>query len=287
MSLQPLKARAQGLGHALPPLLAQAEALAAHVQLGEHGRRRAGSGNEFWQYRQAVAGDEARFLDWRRSARSDHHYIREREWQAAQAVTLWVDSGQSMGFSGEKSLESKGDRAKVLALALAILLLRGGEKVALLGQRAKVGKAQLLPLAASLLHESSKDYATPDPALLPDHGMLAFFSDFLGPMEEMESAMAAASAKGLKGVLCQVLDPSEESFPYEGRVIFQSMSGALRHETHQAQGLRAAYLQRLAQRKSYLSDLSRKTGWHYQCFHTGEGAQAALLWLYHAIGGGR
>jgi uncharacterized protein (DUF58 family) len=78
-----LRARAEALGQSLPPLLAEAELLAATVVLGDHGRRRAGMGDEFWQYRPAHAGDSARMIDWRRSARSDSHFVREREWQAA------------------------------------------------------------------------------------------------------------------------------------------------------------------------------------------------------------
>ena len=83
-----LRTRAEALGQTLPPLLAEAEMLASTVMLGEHGRRRAGMGDEFWQYRPAHAGDSARMVDWRRSARSDAHFVREREWQGAQSSVL-------------------------------------------------------------------------------------------------------------------------------------------------------------------------------------------------------
>ena len=114
-----LRSRAEALGQTLPPLLAEAEMLAATVMLGEHGRRRAGLGDEFWQYRPAHQGDSARMIDWRRSARSDAHFVREREWQAAQSVTIWVDPSKSMAFTGDKSRAPKSDRARLLGLALA------------------------------------------------------------------------------------------------------------------------------------------------------------------------
>lgn len=98
-----LRACAEGIAEALPPLLADAEHLAQAVLLGEHGRRRAGMGDEFWQYRPAHAGDEARMIDWRRSGRSDAHFVREKEWQAAQSVLIWVDDSASMGFAGDKT----------------------------------------------------------------------------------------------------------------------------------------------------------------------------------------
>ena len=125
----PLRAEAELLGQSLPALLAEAEMLAQTVMLGEHGRKRAGQGDEFWQYRAAHAGDSARAIDWRRSARADTPFVREREWQAAQSVTLWADPSRSMGFSGDAARPTKGGRAKVLALALGILLLKGGERV--------------------------------------------------------------------------------------------------------------------------------------------------------------
>ena len=130
----PLRAEAELLGQSLPALLAEAEMLAQTVMLGEHGRKRAGQGDEFWQYRPAHMGDSARMIDWRRSARSDATYVREREWQAAQSVTLWVDPARSMTFTGEAARISKADRARVLALALGILMLKGGERVGLAGQ---------------------------------------------------------------------------------------------------------------------------------------------------------
>ena len=126
-----LRAEAERLGQSLPALLAEAEMLAQTLMMGEHGRKRAGMGDEFWQYRAAHPGDEARAIDWRRSARADTPFVREREWQAAQSVSLWVDPSRSMGFSGATGRGTKSDRARVLALALGILLLKGGERVGL------------------------------------------------------------------------------------------------------------------------------------------------------------
>ena len=280
-----LRARAETLGQSLPPLLAQAEHLAATVILGEHGRRRAGMGDEFWQYRPAHAGDSARMVDWRRSARSDLHFVREREWQAAQSVTLWVDDALSMAFSGDKARPSKLDRARLLGLALAVLLVRGGERVGLSGEAhpPRSGRAQLLRLADAMTGESSADYGAPDATGMVAHGRAVFLSDFLGDLAGVEAAMARASDRGVKGALVQVLDPAEEDFPFDGRTIFESMGGSLRHETLRAGDLRVRYLARLAERKARLDMLARVSGWHFHCHHTGDGAQTALLWLFRAL----
>lgn len=284
-----LRARAETLGQSLPPLLAAAEQLAATVILGEHGRRRAGMGDEFWQYRAATAGDSATMIDWRRSARSDAHYVREREWQAAQTVMLWVDGAKSMNFSGAKNRPPKADRARLLALAVSVLLLRGGERVGLSGEetRPRSGRAQLLHLAEGLARDGDDDYGSPEIAGLVSHGRAVFLSDFLGSLEDVETALGLASDRGVRGALVQVLDPAEEEFPFDGRTIFESMGGGLRYETLRASDLRSRYLDRLAERKARLEGLARASGWHYICHHTGQGAQSALLWLYAALERGR
>lgn len=287
MSLE-LQARAEALGQTLPPLLAEAEMLAATVMLGEHGRRRAGLGDEFWQYRAAHAGDSARMVDWRRSARSDAHFVREREWQAAQSVTLWVDPARSMQFSSGRN-PAKADRARLIGLALAVLLLRSGERVGLAGLALpRAGRTQIVRLAARLAGEADPaEYGAPLTQGMVSHGRAVFLSDFLGDLSGVEAALARASDRGVKGALVQVLDPAEEDFPFDGRTIFESMGGSLRHETQQAGELRGRYLARLAERKDRLATLARAVGWHYSTHHTGSPAQAALLWLYQALERGR
>lgn len=287
MSLE-LQARAEALGQTLPPLLAEAEMLAATVMLGEHGRRRAGLGDEFWQYRPAHQGDSARMIDWRRSARSDAHFVREREWQAAQSVTLWVDPSRSMQFSSAKNAP-KSDRARLIALALAVLLLRGGERVGLAGLALpRSGRSQIIRLAARLADEvDAAEYGAPLAEGMVSHGRAVFVSDFLGDLAGVETALARASDRGVRGALLQVLDPAEEEFPFDGRTIFESMGGTLRHETQKAGELRDRYLARLAERKDRLATLSRAVGWHYSTHHTASPAQVPLLWLYQALERGR
>ncbi len=281
-----LRSRAEALGQSLPALLAEAEHLAQTAMLGEHGRRRAGMGDEFWQYRPAHGGDTARSIDWRRSARADATFVREREWQAAQSVTLWVDPSRAMGFSGDRNRPTKADCARLLALALGVLLLRGGERVGLAGQAPRPGRAQVVTLARGL-SDSAEDYGTPDATGIVPHGRAVFLSDFLGPLEPLERALTMASDKGARGVLVQILDPSEEDFPFAGRTIFESMAGTLAHETQSADDLRSRYLARLAERKDRLTTLAQATGWHYSCHHTGQPAQVALQWAYRALEGGR
>ena len=301
-----LRAGAAALAAPLPPLLAAADHLAATVILGDHGRRRAGLGDDFWQYRPARPQDEARSIDWRRSARSDAAFVQDKEWQTAQSVTLWADRSASMDFtSAPAALPAKADRARLLALALAILLLRGGERVglsdpplapargtpraetiaALLSQpdRTDSGRTDSDRANSGRADSGRADFGSPSAEGLAPHGRAVFLSDFLADPAPLEAALATAAARGVKGALLQVLDPAEEAFPFSGRTIFDSMAGTLSHDTLRAAGLRDRYRARLAARKDHLARLASRAGWHYDCHHTDSPPATALLWLWHAL----
>jgi uncharacterized protein (DUF58 family) len=128
-----LQEQSEQLAAALPPLLVAAERLGSAVSLGVHGRRKAGMGETFWQFRRHVSEDPASAIDWRQSAKSQHLFVREREWEAAEAVWMWRDGSAGMRFQSDWTKVSKIDRATVLSLALCALLVRGGERIALLG----------------------------------------------------------------------------------------------------------------------------------------------------------
>ncbi|MEP3298451.1 MAG: DUF58 domain-containing protein [Pseudoruegeria sp.] len=285
-----LRRRAAEAAAPYPPLLAEAERLVATVLLGEHGRRRSGTGDEFWQYRPAVEGDESRFIDWRRSAKADMHFIRQREWQAAQSVMFWIDDAQSMDFTSDPKWPRKIGRARVLALAVSILLVRAGERVGLTHSEnpPRSGEAQLVRLAEELSNEgSSHDFGVPETRGMRPHSTAVLLSDFLGPMSAVEFAIAKAADRDVRGVLIQVLDPQEEVFPFDGRTVFESVGRSVVHETQQAGDLRDRYLQRLAERRDALTHLCRSTGWQFHIHRTDHSNQSALLWVHQALQRGR
>src|SRR5438105_13132300 len=133
-----LRDRAEQAAAVLPPLLVAAERVAVTVAQGVHGRRRVGQGETFWQFRQYQPGDAAARIDWRESAKSQRAYVRETEWEAAQSVWLWRDASVSMDYSSADYVPgaewpTKRDRAELILVALASLLVRGGERLTLLG----------------------------------------------------------------------------------------------------------------------------------------------------------
>lgn len=289
-----LRRDAEKIAGALPPLLAQAEHLAASVAMGFHGRRRAGHGENFWQYRQAMPGDARSAVDWRRSGKSDQQFIREMEWEAAQTVHLWVDDAQSMDYrdpdAEDFKARSKFERAALLSLALSVLLIKAGERVALMGGDAaqpRVGRAQLNRMALALggdRGDDRPDYGVPPADRLVHGSRAVFLSDFLGEIEPMISVLDHAAGQGVRGCFVQVLDESEEVFPFDGRMIFESMAGGTEFETQRARALKEAYGARLAARKDDLRALARHLGWRCLFHHTSQPPRSALLWLYMAVG---
>jgi uncharacterized protein (DUF58 family) len=167
-----------------------------------------------------------------------------------------------------------------------VLLIRAGERVGLADPVAppRSGEVQLMRLAQTFTASAGEaDYGAPDARAMLPWSRAVFVSDFMGDPAGVEAALAQAADKGVRGAILQVLDPVEESFPYDGRTIFESMGGALRYETRKAGDLRSRYQARLAERKDRLNALARATGWLYTVHHTSEPPQVPLLWLYHAL----
>lgn len=282
-----LRKKSEGLVSSLPGLLAAADQLAASIQTGEHGRRRSGLGDEFWQYRQAVSGDSLRDIDWRRSARSDAHFVRQKEWQAMQKVSLWADSSQSMKFTSSNNHPSKLARAQVLVLAIAILLQRGGERISLLGENIppSSGKDVVVRIANALVsNENSMDeFGKVSGNDVSKNSQVVLISDFLGDVGPTQDLLTMAQGAGVKGALVQVLDPQEVAFPFEGRNVFESPLGHTRHETLKARGLRQKYLERLLERQELLREMARVSGWQFATHQSDAPPMPILLWLFRAI----
>lgn len=285
-----LRRDAERISGTLPPLLVEAERLASSLATGVHGRRRAGMGESFWQYRAAHPGDPFSLIDWRRSARSDRLYVREMEWEAAETVMVWCDRSQSMEFRSDLAPRTKAERAALLALALGVLLSRGGERFGLIGTEAeepRTGERQLMRWAGVLSAgpELDADFGTPPAIAMPRVGRAVYLSDFMGPADAVLPALGAAAGQGIAGIYVQILDPVEEEFPFAGRTRFESVGRIVRHETDQAGALRDAYLARLAERRDALAAVARRSGWRLVLHRTDESPRKALLQLYAALGG--
>lgn len=282
-TLQSLERDAHALADRLPDLLVEAKRISSTVTHGVHGRRRAGPGETFWQFRQLQVNDSAQLIDWRRSASTDHLYVREREWEAAHTLWLWCNLSSSMDFRSHLSQVTKRDRAVVLMLASAELLVRSGERIGLLGvtvptasrkAATKLAEAMASPQFHDLAEESQ-----PPKARLSRFSSAVLFSDFLDPIDTIRAHIEALAGNGVSGHLIQVLDPAEETLPYEGRTEFLSPDGSERWLADRAEAVRARYQDKLAAHRAELVALATRLGWSFMVHHTDRPASEPLLTL--------
>lgn len=274
--------RAEEAGAHLPPLLVAAQRIAASVMQGVHGRRRVGPGDTFWQFRHYQPGDPAQRIDWRQTAKAGNVFIREHEWIAAQSVWLWCDGSASMDYASSRRLAPKSERARLLTLALASLLMRAGEHVALCGEGRLpgAGRGVLARMAHTLEQPRGQAANVPPLEPLPRYASIVMFSDFLGPWDEIATAVGTFAARGLRGHLVQVLDPAEESLPFAGRIRFEGMEDEGDTLINRTETVRGRYHDRLAARREALVDLAHRNGWSFTLHHTDRPASEALLALY-------
>jgi uncharacterized protein (DUF58 family) len=284
-----LEGEAHALADRLPELLLEALRVANTVAHGIHGRRRAGTGETFWQFRQFQGGDPATVIDWRRSASSDTLYVREREWEASHTFWLWPDVSPSMAFRSHLAPVAKRDRALVLILAAAELLVRAGERIALLGLTLPMAsrKATSRMAEALVANEGAEALraSLPPKARLSRFSSAILVSDFLDPPEEIAQRLNQMAEGDVQGHLVQVLDPAEETLAYEGRMEFRSPEGSERWIADRVETLRDAYQQKLAAHRERVEEAARRIGWSFMVHHTDRPAAEPLLNLVMRLQG--
>jgi uncharacterized protein (DUF58 family) len=278
---------ARALASVMPRLVLESRRIAATVIHGLHGRRRAGSGENFWQFRRYVSGEEVRRIDWRRSARDDNLYVREQEWEAAHTVWIWPDRSPSMAFKSNLARESKLDRTLVVGLALADVLVDAGERVGVPGLMRPTGSRAVIDrMADAIMHDPNERASLPlgfAPASLAE---IVVLSDLWSPIEDIRKTLTQLSVTGAQGHLVQIVDPAEETFPYSGRVEFIEPEGGGEITAGRAENWRADYEARLARHRAEIRAEADRLHWSFTIHRTDKTANDLLLALHARIAEG-
>ncbi len=273
------------LADAMPRLILEARRVAATVIHGLHGRRRAGPGENFWQYRRFMSGEPASNVDWRRSARDDHLYVREREWEASHTVWIWPDRSPSMAFASALVTDSKLERALVVAFALAEVLVQGGERVGIPGLlRPTASRNVIEKMAQAILHDPSERASLPLSFAPSPLSEIVMLSDLWSPIGEVQQTIAQLSATGAHGHVVQIVDPAEESFPYSGRVEFIEPEGAGSVTAGRAETWRNDYQGLVARHRAQIRAETDRLGWSFAIHRTDRPASELLLVLHSRMG---
>lgn len=281
-----VRERAEALAERLPPLLVAAERVAATVAQGVHGRRRVGVGETFWQFRPYQSGDSTARIDWRQSARSSQLFLRDQEWEAAESVWLWADSSPSMAYRSKTSLPTKNDRALVLTLALASLLIRAGERVALLGsgRRPVSGRAGMMSFCEQLISQHDQGKNLPKGDHLPRHARVVMVSDFFTNLDDLKTQIRGLVGLGVRGHLLQVIDPAEEDLPFSGRVRFDDLEqGGSTALIGDVGSIRERYQRRFRAHIDGVTTIGQALGWTVALHRTEKPPEPALLGIYNAL----
>jgi uncharacterized protein (DUF58 family) len=279
-----LRSRAEELATKVPPLLVSAERVAATVLQGVHGRRRIGQGETFWQFRRYGVGDAVTQIDWRQSARTQNLYVRENEWEASQSVWLWTDSSDSMQYTSSTDLPTKLDRARLLVLALATMLMRGREQFAFLGGGSlpSTSPGALLNLAYFLLKPIDSK-GLPPMVNLPRDGQVVLIGDFLDTVPRVRQAVLGLAKQGISGHIIHLLDPAELELPFNGRVRFHGMERDTETLIDRVEDVRSNYRGRIEGHCAAIREIGRDAGWNIIGHRTNESPEACLLSLFLAM----
>ncbi|MGP0060212.1 MAG: DUF58 domain-containing protein [Beijerinckiaceae bacterium] len=268
----------------LPSLVVAAKEVASSVMHGVHGRRRAGIGETFWQFRPFVMGEPSAGIDWRRSARDERLYVREREWEAAHTVFVWMDRSASMGFISKLALQSKLDRAVVLGLAAADLLVRGGERVGILGLTRAIAARNIIEIFAEALlaEERAAGFIAaelPPRLSLDARTQVVLIGDFLSDPAEIARVVQTLTERGARGHIVMIADPVEETFPFTGHTEFIDVDSQATLRVGNAEAFRSDYVIRLAAHRDAVLAAARRRGFTFLLHRTDRPASEALLTL--------
>lgn len=265
-ALSDLRAEAEALARQLPKLNVKAEASEAE-HVGSAGRRRAGTGEHFWQYRRYATEDASDRIDWRRSARGNDLYVRETELETARTFLFWCDGHPGFNWRGPEDSRTKADEARLIMLALGILLSKDGERIGSLGtpRKSSFGKRAVDRLAEDLSVGTGADFPTPPkrPATL------IIASDFYDPLTEWQARLKPLAAHCPEGILLAVASPIEIDFPFEGRIKLSRPGTVLDRIVGRAETMREEYQEKYVRQRRGLKKLAARMGWYFVDHNTG------------------
>lgn len=279
-------ARARQRAALVPDLLVEAQRVANTVSAGWHGRRKRGSGDAFWQFRPYDQGEGISRIDWRRSARDDALTIRDQELEAAHTAWIWADNSASMLYRSANAQVSKQSRALVIALALADILARSGERVGWPGVTPAISARNAAErIARELTVSNVDDYTFPATQTIRGPSELIVVSDFLEPLSKLKERMTRLAQTKARATLVHIIDPAEHDFPFGGHTRFVDPETSNSLTFGRAQALQAQYRHHFSARQDELNRHCMQLGWNYWPHHTDALASSALVAVHTRLSG--
>jgi len=257
---------------------------------GQHRSVHRGLSVEFAGHRPYQPGDDLRHLDWQVYARTDRFDIKVFEEETRLRATIVVDYSGSMAYGGTRT---KLDYARVLAAALAFVMVRQGDSVGLAlcdeTIRDHVPPSSTMGHLLTLLEHLEEREAGGETALGPvlddlaervkRRGLIIIITDGIDDPERLVRALRHLRHRRQDVRLYQVVDPAERDFPFQGAHEFLG----LEHEPKlRIDGDRARryYREQLAQHDQVLAEGCHAAGIQLVRLRTDEDLALALA---HAL----
>jgi uncharacterized protein (DUF58 family) len=265
LSFADLRARAETLADSLPAFN-MLTGFRTTARAGAAPRQRSGDGEDFWQYRGQTPDDTAGAIDWRRSATGDELYIREHELQSARLLGIWADGSKGFDWKSPGTDLTKADVACILLTAIAVRYSENGDLAGVIdGNHGVTASHHLMgPIIDDFMHISTALPGVPR----PDTAQIIIASDFYGPIDPLTEWVRQSATEGRNGVLLQVIDPMEDTFPFSGRVRFRQPGSGSERVFGRTELLKDAYSERFKARQHALADLAGSVGWHFFIHNT-------------------
>ena len=290
-ALEQLRTQAEDESASLPALMLKSQKIAESAFHGEHARRKPGTGQNFWQFREYLPTDRPEDIDWRQSAKGDDVFIKQKEWLVTRKIFFWCAGGKTMNFGSnpEGKVFTKEENAQIMCLALALILQRSYEQIGIYGQ-INTGRSELaLERLGQYLLE--RGHAPPEDAMLPDiqasalprHAIFIGVGDFLSPIEEIEKTFAALGKQSKNALIIQILDPAEIDLGFSGRVRFRGMAAEDEEIIDNVADVRENYQKRMADHIKAVEALCQHYNWHYQLHRTDNDIARTLKAIWESI----
>lgn len=228
-----------------PKIIALSNEIANMILSGLHAKKKSGVGDDFWQYRELGTGETASRIDWRKTAKGDGIFIKEKEAQSPKRFQFWVDNSPKMHYSSQSDVPSKIETASALGIGLFRALYEIEERPEILGQnKNNVSPNQLL----SSFQRMGKTNPAPNKV-----GDVFLFSDGLNEIKYWQEILSKIKAKNGRLFLIIINDPSEIEFDFQGRIIFKVEGEEIQIEDCGA--IKNDYLSRIRNHFSQLSEI--------------------------------
>ena len=278
-----LRQQSEEISAQVEKLVLKAERIADQVVHGAHARKKSGSGEAFWQFREYTQDDDVRHIDWRQSAKTDRIFIKQKEEEKAQKALFWSCGAESMRYCLNDGGMEKIEAGRVFSLALGLLAVRGGDQVGDFDTgRTGHSEAAVRRLAHDLLRDNAATLPNVTSAL-PRHAHVFLCGDFLAPLENIAERFERIGARTRQGIVVQILDPAEIEFPFAGRVEFREHDADDTVQIDHAVSVRDEYIKRFKAHCEGLRALCETLGWQYVLHRTDEDLVKTVQTIVRAL----